>query len=126
MSPLHLYPSSLDDHSSRLLQASLSLLNLIFPGRIKACYLTGSTVDGTAVTIAGDAMNSSDIDITIVLSGNLSQLDRERFAHWRAMCEQLGHFHLDQLDATLVSEIELVQHGHLTLKSASHLGTHKN
>jgi hypothetical protein len=73
------------------------------------------------VTIAGDALNSSDIDITIVLRGTLTQLDRERFALWRAMCEQLGPFHLDQLDATLTSETELAQQGHLTLKTASYL-----
>jgi hypothetical protein len=121
MNPLHLDPSLLDERTCTLLQAGLTLLALIFPGRIKACYLTGSTIDGTAATIAGDALNSSDIDITIVLRGTLTQLDCERFALWRAMCEQLGPFHLDQLDATVVSESEVVQHGHLTLKTASHL-----
>src|SRR5689334_8491455 len=100
MPPLPLYPSPPDERTSTSLQAGLTLLDPIFPGRIKACYLTGSTIDGTAVTIVGDALNSSDIDITIVLRGILTPLDRERFTLWRAMCEQLGPFHRDQLDAT--------------------------
>jgi hypothetical protein len=121
MPALLLSPSPLDERTSALLQAGLTLLDLIFPERIKACYLTGSVLDGTAVTIAGDALNSSDIDIKIVLQGALTGLDRERFALWRTMCEQLGPFHLDQFDATVTSDMELSEQGHLTLKTASHL-----
>lgn len=121
MHPLALFSSPLDTSTSALLQAALTLLDLVFPGRIRACYLTGSIIDGTAVTIAGDALNSSDIDVTIILRGSLTRRDRERFTLWRAMCEQLGPFHLDQLDATVVSEAEALQQGNLTLKTASHL-----
>jgi len=110
-----------NDHLDRLLQHVIAIFELVFPARIRAYYLTGSTLDGTAAFVPGDPLNSSDIDIAVVFNDVLLRHERERFIDCRAACAGLSQLHLDTLDVTPLSEMELVQHGHLTLKLASQL-----
>jgi hypothetical protein len=65
--------------ADRVLGGFIGVCELVFPGRVRAYFLTGSTADGTAVRTPGDALNSSDIDLTVVFAGTLSGPDGERF-----------------------------------------------
>jgi hypothetical protein len=110
-----------DAVADRVLGGFIGICDLVFPGRVRAYYLTGSTADGTAVRTPGDALNSSDIDLTVVFAGTLSDSEAVRFSQVRGACEQLGGLGLDQLDASAVGETALFRDGDVTLKTASRL-----
>ncbi len=97
----------------------IHVVELLFPGRIRACYLTGSSIDGTAAHVDGDSLNSSDIDITVVFKGKAEQHERDRFKKCRRACEQLSQLGLDQLDAVALDEDGLFGRGDVTLGTAS-------
>lgn len=82
----------------RILQGFLSLSELLLPDRIRACYLTGSYTDGSAVI-------SSDIDIEMVLKGDASDAERDQIY---ALAKNLNLISPVQLDLTPVSEEELI------------------
>ena len=104
-----------------LLQQVIAIFELVFPGRIRAYCLTGSSLDGTAAFLPDDPLNSSDIDLAVVFKDTVQSDERERFRQCRFACAGLSQLHPDQLDATPLGETELLRHGHLTLKVASRL-----
>ncbi len=46
----------------RTVRGFLDVVTLLFPERVRACYLTGSRAVGPAVRIPGESLNSSDVD----------------------------------------------------------------
>ena len=121
MSTAALLASTQNQMLDTLLQHVITIFELVFPRRIRAYYLTGSSMDGTAAYLSGDPLNSSDIDLTVVFRDVVQPDEQERFRQCRFACAGLSQLHPDQLDAMPLSETELFQHGHLTLKVASQL-----
>lgn len=103
--------STQDPQVDTILQGITGLLEIIFPGRVRAYYLTGSLVNSTAVY-------GSDVDVIIVFKEELKNGEEE-------CCRQTG------LNATLLtgrridlaarSEAELVRTGATGIKLATRL-----
>ncbi len=110
---------SVDGRVDSVTRGFIHVVELLFPGRIRACYLTGSSIDGTAAHVDGDSLNSSDIDITVVFKGKAEQHERDRFKECRRACEELSQLGLDQLDAVALDEDGLFERGDVTLRTAS-------
>ncbi len=68
----------------------IHIAELLFPDRIRSCYLTGSSIDGTAAHVEGDSLNSSDVDIRNVFKGRVEQHELDRFDACRRDCEELS------------------------------------
>jgi hypothetical protein len=119
MAAITLTNTTEDDRVNEILCGLVEICELLFPGRIRAYYLTGSSLDGTAVRLPGDSLNSSDIDVTVVFKGTLGEGEAARFKRCRAACEALSGLGLDQLDASAVGERTLTQEGSLTLRGPS-------
>ena len=110
-----------DGRVDRVTRGFIRVVEFLFPGRIRACYLTGSSIDGTAAHVDGDSLNSSDIDITVIFKGRAEQYERDRFKACRRACEELSQLGLDQLDAVALDEEGLFERGDVTLGTASML-----
>jgi hypothetical protein len=108
-----------DVRMDRVTAGFIRVAELLFPDRIRACYLTGSLIDGTAAQVEGDSLNSSDIDIRVVFKGRAEQHELDRFRECRQACEELGRLGLDQLDAVALDEEGLFRRGDVTLRAAS-------
>ena len=72
-----------DPEIDRVLRGFVGACDAAFPGRVRAYYLTGSWADGTGVRTPGDALNSSDIDVTVVFAGALSDAEAADFRRLR-------------------------------------------
>jgi len=103
----------------RTVRGFLEVVALLFPERIRACYLTGSWSDGTAVRVPGESLNSSDVDLSVVFRGAAEAGERERFEACRRACEEISGLGLDGLDASALDETQLVQDGNVSVKEAS-------
>lgn len=108
-----------DERVNRIVRSFIGILHLLFPGRIRACYLTGSSIDGTAAQVPGDSLNSSDIDLSVIFKGRAEPGELERFRECRQACEELSGLGLDQLDAVAIDGERLFHEGNVTIKRAS-------
>lgn len=81
--------SVLDPRLNRILGGILDLFALVFPGRVRACYVDGSYADGTSVF-------TSDLDMTVVFRGQFHDgTERERAETLIAACVALSTVELD-------------------------------
>jgi predicted nucleotidyltransferase len=84
------------------LQGVIGLLQIVFPGRIRACYVTGSYADGTAV-------DTSDVDLLVVFKGGASESEFETVFDVADNLRLLSPVFLDLLGA---SEEQWLRSGH--------------
>ena len=98
-----------DPRTDEILRASVGLLELVFPGRIRACYLSGSYTDATAVP-------GSDIDALVVFKGELTAPEREQFRQVTHFCSLLSSV---LVDFAARGEDELLRQGEVAAKQAS-------
>ncbi|MEZ4592067.1 MAG: nucleotidyltransferase domain-containing protein [Chloroflexota bacterium] len=90
----------------RLTTAVVSLVELVFPGRVRACYLTGSYAEGTAVP-------HSDLDLIIIFKGHCLPGEADRLRQLRHHANQLAPL---RLDLTPQCETDLMANGATGLK----------
>ncbi len=74
--------------ADQLIAAVLSLINLVFPGRVRACYLIGSYADGTAVP-------HSDLDLIVIFKGECLPDEADRLRQLRQIASHLASMRLD-------------------------------
>ncbi len=98
-----------DPRTDEILRASVGLLELVFPGRIRAYYLSGSYTDATAVP-------GSDLDALVVFKGELTAPERERFRQVTYNCSLLSSV---LVDFAARGEDELLRQGEVAAKQAS-------
>lgn len=99
--------------ADEILQGVITLYEMVFPGRVRAYYLTGSYTDGTAILVSGDRLNSSDLDLFIVFKGSLESGEAEKHAQLRAACTLISPF---AIDAGVSGEDQLFEKGNVVLK----------
>ncbi|WP_147476350.1 hypothetical protein [Corallococcus sp. AB032C] len=87
----------------------LGLFQMVFPGRLQACYLLGSHA-------TSEAVGESDIDLTLVFKGRFQPGERRRFEHFRRHVSPLSPL---SLDANAVEEEQLLEEGAVNLKKTS-------
>ena len=88
MDDLLLIHSTGDERIDRFLQGLVGIYMQTFPGRIRSFYLTGSYADGSSISL-------SDIDLSIVFAGTISDQEAERARALEQFCEQLGSLRLN-------------------------------
>ncbi len=96
MSMIELIYSTHQPRVDEAITGVISLCEMLLPGRIRAYYLTGSYTDGSAVA-------SSDIDLEIVVRGQMGN-EREQFERINEALNRLGTF---LYDLSFVGEDEL-------------------
>ncbi|MCP3142816.1 nucleotidyltransferase domain-containing protein [Pyxidicoccus xibeiensis] len=96
-------------HVNSALFGFVSLSRLVFPRRIRACYLLGSHA-------TSEAVEESDVDLTVVFKDRFQPGERERCAHFRQALAGLTRI---PLDLTVVDEAQLLEEGEVKLKRAS-------
>lgn len=97
--------------ADQLIEAVLKLIDLVFPGRVRACYLVGSYAEGTAVP-------HSDIDLIIVFKGDCLPGEADHLRQLRQIASQLAAIRLDLAPR---GEADLLAHGSTGLKLAGKL-----
>src|SRR5579872_6899185 len=107
MSTLRVAAPTGDPEVDRAVRGFLAVVGLLFPERIRACYLTGSWCDGTAVRRPGGSLNSSDVDLLVVFKDGAAPSEVDRFEAARQACEEISALGLDGLDATATDELRL-------------------
>jgi predicted nucleotidyltransferase len=85
-----------------ILSGLVGILDMLFPGRILATYVTGSYADGTAIS-------ASDLDVSVIFKGNIETDERERV--WR-LAEHLSLFTHVRVDLEGKGEEEVVASGY--------------
>jgi predicted nucleotidyltransferase len=91
------------------LRQCVELIEQALPGRVRGYYLVGSYA-------YGEALPASDIDMIVLLEGELAQADCDRFAAVREQCRQKSQ---PPLDLTLASEAKLLRVGGVWFQTAS-------
>lgn len=81
----HLIP---DPRVQSIVRGVIGLMDVVFPGRIRGCYLLGSQRDGTTVAL-------SDIDLVVLFRERLGTDEGEVFARVVEACELLSPVRLD-------------------------------
>jgi predicted nucleotidyltransferase len=93
----------------QVLRDCVGLLERRLPGRVRGYYLVGSRA-------YGEAQPASDIDLVVLLKGELEHADREHFAAAREACKRAS---LVPLDLSLDSEAQLLRVGGVWFQTAS-------
>jgi predicted nucleotidyltransferase len=91
------------------LRDCIALIEQHLPDRVRGYYVVGSYG-------YGEAQPASDIDLVVVLKGELGQADRQQFAAARAECARIS---LVPLDLSLDSEAKLLRVGGVWFQTAS-------
>ncbi|MFP2928165.1 nucleotidyltransferase domain-containing protein [Pyxidicoccus sp. 3LG] len=89
----------------------VGICQLAFPGRIRAIYLLGTHA-------TSEAVEDSDVDLTVVFKDRFQEGERERCARFR---HYLGGLARVPLDVSVVDEAQLFEQGEVKLKRASQL-----
>jgi hypothetical protein len=99
-----------DARIDAMLQRGVSAFRAAFPGRIRAFYLIGSWMDGSAAA-------TSDVDVCVVFKGDFLSAAEEAFAQavWRTVSASSPV----QFDLPAFSERRLLSVGHHRIKTAS-------
>lgn len=87
----------------------IGLCQLVFPKRLRACYLLGSHA-------TGDAVADSDIDVLLVFKDRFQEGEVERFEHFRRSVGSMARF---PVDSSALDEARLMADGAVNLKRAS-------
>ena len=77
-----------DERVDTLLGGTIGIFEIAFPGRIRAYYLTGSFVDGSALP-------ASDVDLTLVFRGRFMPGEEARADALAAACSRISRIELD-------------------------------
>jgi len=93
----------------QILRESVEQIEQCLPDRVRGYYLVGSYG-------YGEALPASDIDLIVLLKGELAQADRDRFA---AVREQCRHDSQVPLDLILDSEAKFLRVGGVWFQTAS-------
>ncbi len=94
-----------------LIDGAIGLMEMTFPERIRAYYLTGSFAEGTAVS-------NSDLDMIVVFKGEFRQGEADHLRQLRHHATKLSPF---RLDLTPKCETDLITDGATGLKLAGKL-----
>ncbi|MCA9917104.1 MAG: nucleotidyltransferase domain-containing protein [Anaerolineales bacterium] len=92
--------------TNRLIDATINLVELVFPERVRAYYLTGSYAEGTAVS-------HSDLDMVIIFKESFQPSEADRLRQLRRHASQLAPV---RLDLTPKCEADLMANGATGLK----------
>ncbi|WP_043433669.1 nucleotidyltransferase domain-containing protein [Cystobacter fuscus] len=98
-----------DMAANSVLYGFISLCQMAFPGRLRACYLLGSHAMGEAVA-------DSDLDVTLVFKDRF--LEGEQARHER-LRQSVGLLSRIPVDSSAVEESRLLRDGAVNLKQAS-------
>jgi hypothetical protein len=109
MPPIALLSSTGIARIDQALCVYIGLIERQLPDRVRGYYLVGSYA-------YGEAQPASDIDLIVMLKGELEQVDRQQFAAARADCARIG---LVPLDLSLDSEAKLLRVGGVWFQTAS-------
>ena len=109
MAELALLGSTSDARADRILRDLVALIEAHLPERARGYYLVGSYA-------AGEARPSSDIDLIVLLKGELAEGEREHFAPVRDACKRLSPI---PLDITLDSEAKFFRIGGVWFQTVS-------
>ncbi|MBK8906282.1 MAG: nucleotidyltransferase domain-containing protein [Anaerolineaceae bacterium] len=74
--------------ADQLIEAVVNLIELVFPGRVRACYLVGSYAEGTAVP-------HSDLDLIVIFKGSCLPGEADPLRQLRQIASQLAAMRLD-------------------------------
>lgn len=97
--------------ADQLIEAVLNLIDLFFPGRVRACYLVGSYAEGTAVP-------HSDLDLIVIFKGQCLPGEADRLRQLRQIASQLAG---KRLDLAPRCEAHLLTNGSTGLKLSGKL-----
>jgi hypothetical protein len=97
--------------ADEVLCGTISILEIVFAGRVKAYYLFGSFVDASSRA-------TSDLDLCLVPTGRFTSEEHEKLQHIKWACLQISPIMIDML---ALDEELLLQEGHFRIKSASRL-----
>lgn len=95
-----------DKQTNRLLEGVIGIVELMFPRRVRAYYLTGSYAEGTAVP-------HSDLDLVIIFKGACQPGEADNLRQLRHHASQLAPMRLDLVPKC---EAELLEKGATGLK----------
>jgi predicted nucleotidyltransferase len=109
MAEVALLASTGDARADQILRDVVALIEARLPDRVGGYYLVGSYA-------VGEARPSSDIDLIVLLKGELAEGDLERFAAARDACRRISPI---QLDITLESEAKFLRIGGVWFQTAS-------
>jgi len=100
--------STANPHVDLLLAGLIGVCEEVFPGRLRAAYLTGSYADGSAIA-------SSDLDLVVVFRGELEPNEAGRLAALSEYCDGISTL---QLNLYPIGEGTLFRLGDVTVKLA--------
>lgn len=103
-----LLASTGDPHIDQILRGVVGLVELLFPGRVRSYYVTGSYADGTAVP-------ASDLDVMIVLKHSATRDELDKIFD---MADHISLLSPMFLDLEGIGEDQILVKGYF-LKSAS-------
>lgn len=98
-----------DLHINSVLFGVVGLYQMLFPGRLRACYLLGTHV-------TREAVEESDLDLTVVFKDRFQEGEREGCERAR---HYLGSLARVPLDVSVVDEAQLQAQGEVRLKLSS-------
>jgi len=104
-----LYGLTNNPHADQALRQAVGSIEAGWPGRVRGYYLVGSYA-------VGEARPSSDLDLIVLLKGEIEPGDREQFASLREACRRASTL---SLDITLESEAKLFRIGGVWFQTAS-------
>ncbi len=92
-----------------IIRGIIGIFEMVFPGRIRGYYLTGSYSDGSAIT-------TSDIDMFIIFKDSFTNGEEEMAWQLWLYCEQIGFVKIDLIP---ISEERLLHEGNIAVKITS-------
>lgn len=93
------------EHVDDLLRGLVSLFEMLFPGRIRCYYLSGSYGDGTAVG-HDRSPNSSDVDLLVIFNDKIEEAEETVFHRLLSAVQLISP---TPLDANAYSEDDFLQ-----------------
>src|SRR5687767_6226661 len=109
MTGIALLASTASAGIDQILSESIELIEQCLPERVYGYYLVGSYA-------YGEALPASDIDVIVLLKGEVTQTDRDRFAIAREACR---HNSQVPLDLILEGEAKFLRVGGVWFQTAS-------
>ncbi len=92
-----------------IIRGIIGIFEMVFPGRIRGYYLTGSYSDGSAIT-------TSDIDMFIIFKDSFTNGEEEMARQLWLYCEQISFVKIDLIP---ISEERLLHEGNIAVKITS-------
>lgn len=111
METLELAFSTRNQQVDAILRGTIGLLEILLPGRVRACYLHGSFIDGTGI-------ETSDIDLFLVARATFSKQEREKI---QALMHNCALFSPLMVEIIALDEASVLRDGHFRIQAASQL-----